>query len=537
MNNLFKIGLFWLLTISLSGALTSCDDDEELGSPDRLFRPVVNETSSGGTWIRAEWNRYQGAIEFNLQLSADSFVTILRDINVDTTFYQFDDLAYDTEYQMRIRSIGVELESEFFVNENIRTSDYPTKLMTPGAEDVIDNRARIKWSEVEYDSLVVFRNDTAVSTVVLTEEQNASKEAVITKLTPENSYVVRAYLDGEYMGKKSFTTVASQVFSGEVIDLREYSDEESLNLLSSDSIVAWSALYPAGFTVVLSGGTVYELTSTLAFSTNVHFVTGLSLNGFAVFSVKNNFDAEPDALIDSLKFEKIVFTDHPDAPRTASNFGSTYVFNFGQGGAVIDKISFESCDIRYKRGVLRAKTATTINSILMNNCFVDSIAGYGVLNFDNSAVVAGDIVITNSTFAYVEKFIVASKALSLNSLTLDQVTTYKVPKGTGNYFFDLDGKVVPGGVTISNSIFGAPESDSANGIRSDGANLTLNKAYRTSDLSWTTVDGTPSTAEKYPMDLENIGATSVETFVNPEVNDFTLIDKDLKGKVGDSRWW
>lgn len=52
-------------------------------------------------------------------------------------------------------------------------------------------------------------------------------------------------------------------------------------------------------------------------------------------AVANNFDLVADAQVGALKFEKIVFTDHPDKPRDADgNFGGTYIFNFGNGGAL-----------------------------------------------------------------------------------------------------------------------------------------------------------------------------------------------------------
>lgn len=241
MKKNIKLSLSGLLVLSLFGLFTGCDDEENLGTPDRLFRPVVKETTYSGTWIRVEWDKYEGAHLFNLQLSVDSFETVLHDVETDTTFYTFEDLDYDTNYQLRIRSMGSSLNSDFFVGENIKTSDYPTRLVTPGAEDVIDNRARIKWTEAQYDSLVVSRNDTLVATVVLTEADHAAGEVILSQLTPETTFVVKAYSGGEYMGKKSFTTVPSQLFEGDVVDLRELTEEESYELLTQTYIDELSA--------------------------------------------------------------------------------------------------------------------------------------------------------------------------------------------------------------------------------------------------------------------------------------------------------
>lgn len=535
MKQLMKISLVGLLTLSLAGVFSACDEEEQLGTPDRLFRPVVKETSYSGTWIRMEWDRYEGAETFQLQLSVDSFATVLSEVETDTTFYLFEDLDYDTEYQIRVRSIGTLLSSEFFVAENITTSDYPTKLVSPGAEDVIDNRARIRWEEAVYDSLRVFRNDTLQFTMALSEAENTAGQVVLRGLVPEQPYIVRAYADGEYMGKKAFATLAPEVFEGAVVDLREYSNEESYSLLKADSVAVWEALYPEGYTVVLAGGATYSIDTGIEFATNVRFVTGLSLDGFARFAISSNFDAAAGAQLDYLRFEKVVFTEHVDKPKEGDHFGATYVFNFGTGGANVGELVFENCDIRYKRGVIRMKSPTTLGRFVMNNCVVDSISGYGVLNLDNSEVVCGDVVVSNSTIGHAQKFIVARKAISLESVTLENVTTYHTPNGSGDYFLDLENKSVPGGVLVKNSLFGpAWTSEIARGIRSMDAPVTVEKSYRTSDLKWGLDENNNLI---YPLDLTDSGKTSVETFADVDNNDFTLIDKSLSGSVGDPRWW
>lgn len=106
----------------------------------------------------------------------------------------------------------------------------------------------------------------------------------------------------------------------------------------------------------------------------------------------------------------------------------------------------------------------------MNNCFVDSIAGYGVLNFDHDASFGGDIIVSNSTISHTQKFIVARKTPSIHSVTIEHVTACFMPNGSGDYMLDLENKEVPGGVLIKNSIFGpAWGSETSRGIRSGGA--------------------------------------------------------------------
>lgn len=535
MKNILKISLIGLLMLSLVGLFSSCDDDDNLGSPDRLFRPVIKESSMGGTWIRLEWDKYEGANSFNIQMSVDSFETVVREVETDTTFYLFEDLDYDTNYQLRIRSLGNGINSDYYVNDNIKTSDYPTKLYSLGAEDIIDNRARIKWEDAVYDSLRIFRNDTIETTVALADEDNTKGVIILRDLTPESSYVVRAYTAGEYMGKKSFETLPNEIFEGAVVDLREYTIEESYSLLKADSVSNWDALYPEGYTIVLAGGTTYSIDTSIEFSTNINIVTGLTLDGFASFAIASNFDVTADAELDYIRFKNVNFTEHPDKPKESGHFGGTYLFNFDKGGVVLGELGFENCGIRYKRGVIRMKASTTIDKFIMNNCVVDSIGGYGVLNFDHAESYGGDVIISNSTISHAEKFVSARKTPSLNSVTLENITTYFMPKNSGDYILDLEKKEVPGGVLIKNSIFGPAWGGTSRGYRAaDGVTVTVDKSYRTSDQKWSVDE---ENVQLNPIDLEDFGKDSDEVFTNPSNNDYSVTDPSLIGRIGDPRWW
>lgn len=538
MKNIIKIKHTLLVLIAVMISFVACDDKDDYGTPERLFRPVIKETSYSGTWIRAEWDRYEGAKSFNLELSTDSFATILRSVETDTIFYLFEDLEYDTDYQLRIQAVGSGITSKFFVNETIKTSDYPTKLTTPSSADVIDKKARIRWEDDSYDSLVVFVDNEWFSKVDVSPADNEKGQIVISSLEPETNYVVRAYSEGNYMGKKQFRTSVEEVFEGNIVDLRDLDSEESYTKINADYISELEALYPEGVTVVLAGGVTYEIKSTIKFTTPFRFITGLSLDGFAKMQISANFDVLGDAQISKLYFQKIVFTDHPDKPRTDGHYGGTYLFNFDGGGARVGELLFDNCDIRYKRGVVRAKAGATIERFIMHNCFVDSIGGYGIFNLDHDASFADDIIIKNSTFAYCEKFIAARKTPHINSILLENITVYKVPNGTGDYYMDLENKTVPGGVTVKNSIFGPSIGATSHGIRFSkevNVDVTVDKSYSTSDQAWTPNAETGMPAN--PIDLEKLSKSSAEIFANPAELDFTIIDASLKNKAGDPRWW
>ncbi len=525
----YKIGWACLIYIVFAGLFTACKDDDNLGTADRLFRPIINDYTYGGTWIKLEWDKYEGADHFDLDLSLDSFETFVQQVETDTTWYKFENLAYDTEYYVRIKSVGTNIESGYFVNDVIKTSDIATNLDPITSDDVIDTQVRVSWEEDVYDSLTVFRNDTLVKSAVLTGQDNESKKVIISGLTENTSYVVKAYYNGDYMGKKSFKTLTAQVFSGAVEDLRDLDEDVAYSYLTQDYLDGLED----GTTVVLAGGVYYEFTG-LKLSKNISFVTGYSLNGKAVIQVSGACNVLADNAINKISFKSINFIDHPDKPRTDANYGGQYILNISNSGVNVDTVSISGCGIYYKRGIVRIQSSGTVNTILIDDCVADSIGGYGVVNPSTNNVMVKNVFITNSTFSHCEKFVVIAKTATLETFNFDHVTTCFVPNST-NYLFDLNGQT-PAEISITNSLFGTGWSvDSINGIRYKSVtSLKLDKNYRTSDCNW--IIGT-SGSPAAPIDIDQLSSDIYAIFTDPDNNDYTLLDKDLDGSVGDPRWW
>lgn len=523
--NKTKIKWLALASMFIALAFASCQTDDDLGQADRLFRPIINETSYGGTWIRLVWDKYEGVENYQLQLSTDSFATFVAEVETDTTFYRFENLEYDTDYYVRIKSIGNELESRYFEHEVIRTFDYPTRLNNLTADDVIDTQARISWLEVNYDSLVVLSADTVFKTVELTDVNNQNKQVIIRALEPSSSYKVLAYKDGDYQGKKSFSTIASQVIVGEILDLRGYSDEESYSLLNQSFFDQLAVDYPDGVTVILSGGTKYELGGTIYLKSPLNLVTGYSLNGKAIIEVNGNYNLEAGKLISNLYFEKLAFTEHAGSPKTASNYGGRYIFNMNGAGSSIDSLEFEDCDIRYKRGVVRIQTAANLKAISVNNCYMDSIAGYGVVNYDNAGVTGTSISVTNSTFSHTELFIRTDRmTTALESITVSNVTFALAPKdivlrnGTVN------------SMTITKCLFGPSQTGNPlTGMSKTAASSLILDNYQTADCVWL--------ATAIAIDATLMTKTGAEIFGDITNNDYTVTESSLKDRIGDPRWW
>ena len=522
----------------------SCKVEPNSLTADRLFRPIVTTSFYTGTTISLTWARYTGAKTYQVEISVDSFKTILQSIRTDTTLYTFTNLNYDTKYQLHVRSIGGvksvatgdTIRSLYYTLPDVHTLDYPTYLIAPTSSDVIDNAIRVNWtlSSNTYTRIDVMQGTTVVTSANLTSADNTAGQKIIAGLTPNTTYIVMIYNGTAYMGKKTFTTAAAQIFTGDVVDLRVLSDAKALNLLTQAYVDSLSAAHTAGFNLILSGGTTYAVSSTISITVPMNIVTGLSFKGKSVMAMDANF-VVPAKTVDAIRFEKIYFSEGLTKNRTTS-YGANYLFNFNVAGAVLNSLTLENCDLKYKRGGIRLQTTATINNITIDKCLVDSINDYGVINNGNAASYIGNIIVTNSTFSHCTKLFVGGATLGIKSLDMEYCTTYFVPQSTTNYLFDYNTNTVPGGITVKNSLFGAASTATANGLRSSCQNISITNCYKASDLVWTL--NTAGTAANAPInDFINMTKTTIQIFTDPVHENLQVTDPLLDNKVGDPRWW
>ena len=555
MKNINFKTLFLLLVLS-TGLFVSCQDDAFLAGPNRLFRPIIQSPTAYQTSIQLVWAKYKGAKSYELNLSVDSFKTMLKDDRTDSTTHTFTGLNYDTKYQIRIRAIGDSIlangdtiKSQYFVVQDVTTLDYPTKLISPTSSDIIDNSVRLFWnqSSAVYTRIDICLNkdSAAVGSVSLTDADNLAGVKIVKGLQPSTTYYLKIYQGDAYMGKKIVKTAAAQVFTGDVVDLRGYSDAQALTILHQTFVDTLGINHPNGLNLILSGGTTYTI-PTLLLPVSMNIVTGLSFNGKAIMAVNGGFAISPAITVDQVRFEKVFFAGGNTSGKTKTdgNYGGTYLFNLNQSAGNLNKLILEGCDIKYKRGVVRMQTTATIGNISMNNCLCDSIGGYGVINNGNAASRINDIVVSNSTFAHCDKLFVGGQTLGINSITISNITTYCAP-ATSFYFLDYNTNLVPGGITITNSVFGPGFTGSTiatialasvNGIRSSATNVTVSNCYNTNDLTWavnavTLLPVAPITS------FTNLGSPSTSIFGNVATGNYTVTDTRLDKVIGDPRWW
>jgi hypothetical protein len=539
-----------LLSFLAAILLTACVSEEPLPLADRQFRPIVKKSTISLTWLQFEWDRYVGSKTYEIEMSTDTFKTVYRYLRTDSTKATVTNLDFDTKYQIRLRSVGDSIvasgdtiRSNYYVFE-LTTLDYPTYLKTPASTDMVDKSIRVTWnlSTFTYTHFdIMVSKDSVYKRVSISPAENASGEKIITGLQPSNTYYVKIFDASGYKGKKIFKTLAAQVFEGDVVDLRDLSDDVALNKITQLYIDSLGGVYPNGFNLILSGGTKYKL-PTILVPVSMNIVTGLSLKGNAILAVNGGLGIKAGVTVPKINVEKISFTEGTDAGKlkTDANYGGTYLFNFNQANGNATSIVVENCNIRYKRGVCRMQTTASLGSISINNCFVDSIGGYGIVNVDNAGSNVLDVKLTNSTFAHFDGYLyrnTKSTPALPNSLLIDKITTCYSPAST-RYLIEAPDRVFAGGVTISNSIFGSvlTAATTVNGLKvGAGTNVTVDNCFKTSDLVWTPVVG--GTDPAFPIACTDLGKTSAEIFASPTTSNFKVTNTLLVRKAGDPRWW
>ena len=551
--------LLLLMSVTLGlGALVSCSD-EDLPEADALFRPIISEDdniqhgldASNSPYMIVTWDKYTSANQYTVKIEA-SDGSDTREIITDTTVCRFDNLQYDTDYNISISAASTQtgLTSKAYTLTTT-TLDFPTSLITPTTADIIDIQFRIKWAEgVVYDKLVIIDDaeNEIVAEVDVTDADNEAAEKIISGLDPRTTYRVEAYRNGAYQGKKRVTTVASENYIGEVVDRRSLDEKESLKWISTNNLDSIVSLYPdKDINIILQGGMNYRLETVKLPSTagTLKFVTGLTLKGNAIWNVTGNFDLANGVNLGGISFEKVTFTDDESKPKTGSNYGGTYIFN-PQSDAVIGTVSFKTCEVRYKRGVLRIRATNVVENFIADDCIFEYIGGYGITNVDNNGAAIKNIKVTNSTFANCVRLFVNTKSKDIEcGTTLIENCSFVYFSGSSRALIELQEKVWRGGINIKNCIYGScgeVHTKPQEGIKGWSGTVvpSAEKVLFTNDLIWAIKDdGTPNNA----LDGTALSTDTKGTFKNPNPEgdlmpgDYTLLNADaIKAKVGDPRW-
>ena len=141
-----------------------------------------------------KWDNYTSANQYTVKIEA-SDGSDTREVTTDTTFYRFDNLQYDMEYNISLSSSNTQsgLSSKPFTLTTT-TLDFPTSLITPSTSDLIDIQARVRWAEgVSYDKLRIIKDEDneVIGEVDVTAEDNAAAQKIIGNIEPKPPTVWR----------------------------------------------------------------------------------------------------------------------------------------------------------------------------------------------------------------------------------------------------------------------------------------------------------------------------------------------------------
>lgn len=551
-NNILKYIAFGFL---LGTTIISCNDDELAEAP-RLFRPVASMIASQNNIILS-WDLISDATNYDIEiykLEGDATTitegqTPYATATVETSPYTLNNAEWDARYMARIKSYNSSKSSKYYVTSEL-TVTYPTNLEK--VSRVVDNAAMITWTQgatAPYTMLCAINKATGDTLKVsLTEEEYAAGQKVISPLEANTEYKVVAFSGEEqtsstYQGKVEIKTKESENFNekygeGKWIDMRAESIDEDVLKTNMERFSAIDDL-----TVIVQGGYKYKINNEMVFSKSITFVTGLSLEGNAIFEATGGMGLAKGVTIEKLKFENIdIISDKarttPIAETTDKGFGGRQVININGTGSTIKEVIFKNCSITGFRAVVRGQTATdNINKVNFSGCTINGIGDQGIVTiadkggdfqevtFDNCTVInvvlgldvrktaTGQFTLNvkNSTFCYAPIESTANANVPLfrfntNATTMTVENTIFGPSLEGN-----------GGAADKVTTYTAGAKGSIL-MNASACTPAVSNSYKT---SW---DYTDLNGNTYPIEgLEEAGAKETSLFKSPATGDFSII--------------
>ncbi|MGV3765233.1 MAG: DUF5123 domain-containing protein [Chitinophagaceae bacterium] len=508
----------------------SCKKDDELEQV-RLFRPVLaGDLVSDGNWIKAGWQSIKGATSYTVQLSRDTFKTIDRTIEADTAGVYIEDLRWDQLYQIQVKANANDsvYNSRYSMLGNIKTLRFPSILNVPKSNEIAADQVKITWQkDANPVTLIkVLKTDsTLLKDVTLTNIDRDTAFKVVTGLSASTEYIIYLYSGTTIRGWVNVTT--DEALSGEIVDISAITDRPSVLMDTLDFV-------PSGATILLKRGITYTMSKTinLTKSVTIRGKDDLSIPEMAYIRFTSNFTFPSGANVEYVRFENLKLR--------SDNFASRYVFNVN-AACTVGEISFNGCMIGSFRGMCRFQNqAATLSSYKVNDCVVDSVKDYGVINADGANCLVENISLTNSTFYKTERIVMSTKPTrSPTSLSIKDCTFNEAPLGgngtaAGNSIADFGSGTVTGAVVIHNNIFGpgwlaGRENGITKGVVYGTANVDGFNNFGTSDFQHAS-GAIPNTAA--------YSKASTDLFLDPANGNFTINDNTFAGKstAGDPRW-
>ena len=216
-----KRSILYILLCSLCTGvfLAACKKDDAVEKV-RLFRPTVKgDLVSEGNWIEVNWQAIKGAESYTLQISKDTFKTVLQSVKIDTNGHLFEGLDFETLYQLQVKANAEDTvyNSKWSNLGAVKTAKLPSILNTPLDADLTDKTVKVKWtnSGATVTSLKVFlaSDNSLVKDVPLDGTHVTNQFKVITGLTAKTKYVIFIFSGATLRGYDTYTTKEPSLYT------------------------------------------------------------------------------------------------------------------------------------------------------------------------------------------------------------------------------------------------------------------------------------------------------------------------------------
>ncbi|WP_269225604.1 DUF5123 domain-containing protein [Flavobacterium eburneipallidum] len=527
-----NINIFKTLLL-LVGVLFLYSCSQETFPETRLFRPVLNkDLSSINNTIIVDMGKMKSAVYYKIEISRDTFKTILKSVDTPQNKYVFDGLLWNTLYQVRATAIAETPEFDSRISDfgGVKTVVFPSNLQPVTDADLIDTAVKVRWNfdaSQTVTEIKVFEGAdefllTPIASHPVSSAEDLAGVKIINGLTPGTKYQIAIFSNGVIKGWNLYATKPAIPLDPNSIDLRNTNDPTIL-------IPTMIAAAP-GSTIILDGNFTYNATG-YAFDKSLKIVSGLSFNpAGATINVTKEFSFVTGSNVDSVIFDGVTLT------------GTTGGYLFNQSTDVtIGTLKFNNSRINTFRGIARFRSGMkgTLGNYEFNNCIVSNILDYTCFANESATFNYLNVLVTNSTFYKIRRFLTNRSTANTESIIVKDCTFSEVVGVGANYFFDFTANVT-NGVSFTNVILGrAWDFANANAgydsyFTKAGqlatTNFTFQNTHQTSDAVY--LVPTPS-----PINFKYT-KTITDLWKDPLQGDFNFKDSGFQGvkTAGDPRW-
>lgn len=503
-KNILGMGAFMLLT---SLAVSSCTEKSDWDIDSSYSRPfgtdengISVETDSKVARAVVTWSSTSNTDYYIIEISPNEMTDetpMGSEENGNIVYgndpanrikqspYTMDNLAVNTTYYMRIKSISGEKESRWVNYKKTFASVKEEAILNiPTTEDLPEGQGKVRMSweaglAVDHFEIMETGATEATSRVISSTEA-AAGEAWVENLKSFTEYTITIYNGNNPRGSQTVTIPGLEIES------------------TISDITANSAVFSWEETVDVD-----------------EYACVLSTEGVP----------ESGTQLSPVEFHNLNITDEGN---------TTLIYQNGASGC-IKEIEVTSCTITNIRGIVRMNASTSnAMSVTIDDCIIKGLGRaatsnhYGLLLSDKVTLTTLNLVVSNTSIivskgASASQFI-RHKSGQPGTITIKDCTFYDMSASDA---FCRDTKDMT--ITISNTLFAKGGVKPFYNTSSVATTLNVNGLYKASDFSFVTPD--------WGKDYTSLPLTSDQLFPNGSSEDLTFgADVPEEYRVGDQRW-